>query len=103
MKLTQLHLKNFTTFADLNIKFSPGINILIGQNGMGKTHILKTLYAACKTSKPAESLLYNLVKTFLPDNGKFDQLIHKGSAPTSAPTTPTIVRVSTLNANTRMR
>lgn len=46
-KLTRIKLENLTAFARLEQDFSPGINILIGDNGTGKTHLLKTLYAAC--------------------------------------------------------
>lgn len=46
-KLTRITLENLTAFAQLEEDFSPGINVLIGDNGTGKTHLLKTLYAAC--------------------------------------------------------
>ena len=45
--ITQLQLTNFTKFSNLTIKFSPGINIIIGENGTGKTHLLKAAYALC--------------------------------------------------------
>lgn len=35
--ITNLQLKNFTAFADLTIEFSPGINIVTGENGSGTT------------------------------------------------------------------
>ncbi len=45
-----LHLKDFTAFDDIEINdFSPGVNILIGPNGIGKTHILKVLYCCAWT------------------------------------------------------
>jgi energy-coupling factor transporter ATP-binding protein EcfA2 len=46
-KLTHIKLENFTAFAALNVDFSPGVNIIVGENGTGKTHLLKILYAAC--------------------------------------------------------
>ena len=46
-KLIQIKLENFTAFASLDQKLSQGVNILIGVNGTGKTHLLKILYAAC--------------------------------------------------------
>lgn len=46
-KITQLQLENFTCFEKLDLEFSNGVNVLIGVNGTGKTHILKVLYAAC--------------------------------------------------------
>jgi Recombinational DNA repair ATPase (RecF pathway) len=41
--ITHLQLKNFTAFIELTIDFSPGINIIIGENGTGKTQLLKAI------------------------------------------------------------
>ena len=38
-----LYLKNFTTFNDFEINFSSGVNIILGENSTGKTHILKSI------------------------------------------------------------
>jgi ABC-type ATPase involved in cell division len=46
-KITHIRLENLTAFAKLDQTFSPGVNVFIGENGTGKTHLLKTLYAAC--------------------------------------------------------
>jgi predicted ATPase len=43
--MKRLHLKNFTVFADANFEFSPGLNVLVGTNGTGKSHVLKVGYA----------------------------------------------------------
>lgn len=43
--ITHLQLKNFTAFTELDIDFSPGINIVIGENGTGKTQLLKVILA----------------------------------------------------------
>lgn len=43
--ITNLQLKNFTAFTRLTIDFSPGINIVIGENGTGKTQLLKAILA----------------------------------------------------------
>lgn len=45
-KITNIKLENLTAFSELDLGFSSGINVLIGANGTGKTHLLKTLYAA---------------------------------------------------------
>lgn len=49
MPETELHksltLKNFTVFSDATLDFLPGINVLVGENGTGKTHVLKCLYS----------------------------------------------------------
>lgn len=44
LMLKRLHLKNFTVFADANFEFSPGLNVLVGTNGTGKSHVLKVGY-----------------------------------------------------------
>jgi len=45
-KINLANLKNFTKFKDTdgNIEFCDGINVFIGTNGTGKTHLLKILY-----------------------------------------------------------
>ncbi|MCR5645808.1 MAG: ATP-binding protein [Bacteroidales bacterium] len=45
--ITKIKFENFTAFDELTMQFSPGINILLGENGTGKTHVMKSLYAAC--------------------------------------------------------
>ena len=45
MALKKIEIKNVTVFENINMEFSDGINIFIGENGMGKTHIMKLLYA----------------------------------------------------------
>ena len=46
-KITQIRVNNFTSFSNLDQGFSSGVNVVIGANGTGKTHLLKILYAAC--------------------------------------------------------
>lgn len=43
--LKSLHLTDFTVFTDTTFEFSPGLNVVIGDNGTGKTHLLKAAYA----------------------------------------------------------
>jgi AAA15 family ATPase/GTPase len=42
--INRLKLKNFTAFTDITVNFSPKITIIIGENGTGKTHLLKAAY-----------------------------------------------------------
>ena len=39
-----MHLKFFRNHTDFDIKFSPGINVIWGKNGVGKTSILEAVY-----------------------------------------------------------
>ena len=43
--LESLRLKNFTAFAAADFKFAPGLNMIVGENGTGKTHVLKVAYS----------------------------------------------------------
>ncbi len=42
--LKQLTISNFTAFSKATFSFSPGLNVMVGANGTGKTHILKLGY-----------------------------------------------------------
>lgn len=44
-KIKSITIKNFTCFDNTHLDFSSGINVFIGENGTGKTHILKIMYA----------------------------------------------------------
>ncbi|GEN47600.1 DNA replication/repair protein RecF [Ligilactobacillus pobuzihii] len=44
MFLKKLHLKNFRNYEDTSLEFSPGINVLLGQNAQGKTNLLESIY-----------------------------------------------------------
>lgn len=76
-KITRIHLENFTSFANLEQEFSPGINVIIGANGTGKTHLLKTLYAACAVTTGEDrekGFAWKLRNTFSPYEGRIGRL-----------------------------
>jgi len=75
--LRRLELVNFTAFSKLTMDFSQGINVLIGKNGTGKTHILKALYAACDITRVDGDVADKLTKVFLPFEGRFGRLAHR--------------------------
>lgn len=50
MGIDNIRLKNITVFDELKMDFSKGINVIIGENGTGKTTLLKMIYAACEWS-----------------------------------------------------
>ncbi|HET7231657.1 MAG TPA: AAA family ATPase [Longimicrobium sp.] len=43
--IESLRLKDFTVFKDAGLEFAPGLNVIVGENGTGKTHILKLAYS----------------------------------------------------------
>ncbi|OBQ19660.1 ATP/GTP-binding protein [Anabaena sp. AL93] len=48
--LNNLNIKNFTVFPSANLQFSKHLNVIVGENGSGKTHLLKVAYSALATS-----------------------------------------------------
>jgi predicted ATP-dependent endonuclease of OLD family len=59
MTIEKIRLKNITVFEELDIAFSQGINIFIGENGTGKTHVMKILYAISQDSKSLLDIFEN--------------------------------------------
>jgi predicted ATPase len=49
--LTSLKIKNFTAFKDVDIRYGRGLNIVVGENGLGKSHLLKLPYAVLSSLK----------------------------------------------------
>jgi len=42
--LSDLHISEFTVFSDAKFQFSAGLNVIVGDNGTGKSHLLKLAY-----------------------------------------------------------
>jgi len=74
MSLTRLELKEFTAFKYLKVDFSPGINVFIGENGTGKTHLLKVLYSACEITNSGQTFAEKLTNVFLPSKRQIGRL-----------------------------
>lgn len=51
VQLTRLHITNFKNIAEADLSFSPNINALLGDNGMGKSNLLDAIYylSFCKS------------------------------------------------------
>lgn len=90
--ITNLTLKNFTVFKDLSIDFSSKINVIIGENGTGKSHLLKAAYALCSANIALNSQLEvsdkeirdavtnKLLNVFLPPDRKLGKMRNIGVA-----------------------
>ena len=83
--IMRLELKNFTAFTDLTLDFSPKINIIIGENSTGKTHLLKAAYGLCNDNgysgmnELKKSLTSRLLKLFMPADNKLGKMHHRGA------------------------
>ncbi|WP_413699284.1 AAA family ATPase [Psychromonas sp. KJ10-10] len=64
--ITDISLENFVAFKKLELQFTPGINIIIGENSCGKTQLLKAIYALSSNQDITEKLL----SLYKPSSGK---------------------------------
>lgn len=53
------------------------MNVLVGENGTGKTHLLKLLYSAITSANGRVSFANKLVRTMLPMQLKISRLINR--------------------------
>ncbi len=79
--MRSLNVENFTVFENQGFEFAKGLNVIVGQNGTGKTHVLKLSYAVISAlggkgeteAKPTKQnlqpkLAKKLVNVFKPDS-----------------------------------
>jgi energy-coupling factor transporter ATP-binding protein EcfA2 len=100
MKVTRLSVRKFTAFEDATFEFAPGVNTFIGENGTGKSHVLKLVYAVQEALRRAEAskgrpgagidhfesrdaaLAAMLAQVFLPD--ELGRLVRRAPGPQTA-------------------
>lgn len=86
-----IEIENFTAFGNLDIPLSPRINVIIGSNGTGKTHLLKAIYALAIASQPASAvegsekdenaqLTNKLLRVFSPGESRIGALRARGTS-----------------------
>lgn len=47
-------IKNFGPLPNGQYQFAPGLNVIVGENGLGKSHLLKLIYAVLKVNADAK-------------------------------------------------
>ena len=90
MKIESIDMQNFMAFNSLDVNFSPQINIIFGENGTGKSALLKVMYAAMKSisdvkngknelvGEKIESIMIDkLVGVFMPENDSVGRLVSR--------------------------
>jgi ABC-type transport system involved in cytochrome c biogenesis ATPase subunit len=86
-------LENFTAFGSLQLSLSPRVNVFIGSNGTGKTHLLKAIYCLALAGLPpsadysdkevAAGMTRKLLRLFSPEESRIGALRASGAkAPT---------------------
>lgn len=94
MYLKSVKIKNFTVFDEMAIHFCRGINIFIGENATGKTHLLKILYSACRSNRVDIDFGQKIVRTMMPDEFRIARLVDRRQGNHIA-----VVRVCAANEN----
>lgn len=51
MKIKSIYIKNIKALKDFKIDFNSSVNVIIGENGLGKTTILETIYNIITSNK----------------------------------------------------
>jgi len=75
--LEHIKLERFTAFEKLSLRFSQGLNVIIGENGCGKTHLLKLVYAACDISTSQKGFAEKINRVFLPSGEQIGRLVKR--------------------------
>jgi energy-coupling factor transporter ATP-binding protein EcfA2 len=89
--LKSASIKKFGLFSDETLEFSPGINVFIGRNGCGKSHLLKLLYtlvrecgespgtgSVLESDKLDNRLASKLAGVFRPEGDHIGRLVQRG-------------------------
>jgi len=62
MNIKEITLKNFRNYKDETIQFQEGLNVIIGDNAMGKTNLLESIYCCSIGKSPKTSRYKELIK-----------------------------------------
>lgn len=84
MAIRKVQLSNFTVFEEVSLDFCEGINVFVGENGTGKTHLMKLIYSACQAVDPKVSFSQKIVRTFRPDDFRISRLVNRKQGTASA-------------------
>lgn len=88
MKINHTKLNDFMLFENLDIAWSPNINVICGENSTGKTTLLKVLYALLKPYSRAnageltkdlleDAFVKKMAGVFRPDEMKIGRLVSR--------------------------
>jgi predicted ATPase len=53
--LDALHVQNLTVFPKVDLQFAPHLNVIVGENGLGKSHLLKAIYCGLHLMSPSKA------------------------------------------------
>ena len=59
IKIKSISIENFTVFNSETLDFSDGLNVVVGENGTGKSHLLKLLYSIISSNNTLSSIRFH--------------------------------------------
>ena len=85
-----VEIQSFTAFGNSEVSLSPRVNVIIGSNGTGKTHLLKAIYALAIADQPSSNeersqkereseISKKLLRLFSPEENRIGALRANGS------------------------
>lgn len=80
MAIQSISIDNITVFENLNLLFSNGINLFLGENGTGKTHLMKFLYVATEMNRRDDDLKNRLYYRYFRSGKKTTSLVRNSVA-----------------------
>jgi len=80
MIIESLELKNYRNYDELHMQFSPGTNILYGNNAQGKTNILEAVYVCCTTKSHRSNKDREMIR-FHEDESHIKLTVRKNDVP----------------------
>lgn len=80
MIVESLELKNYRNYDELHMEFSPGTNILYGNNAQGKTNVLEAVYVCCTTKSHRSSKDKDMIR-FHQDESHIKLTVRKNDVP----------------------
>jgi DNA replication and repair protein RecF len=81
MRVTRLSLRNFRSYAAADVRLGPGLTVVTGRNGAGKTNLLEAIYfactaRACRTANEREVVRFGTEVTRLELEAQDDRGVH---------------------------
>ncbi|WP_429062760.1 AAA family ATPase [Aeromonas veronii] len=62
--LKEATFKNFTSLPSDTLFFGPGLNVIVAENGCGKTHLLKAIYSLLSVNTGGDLAKSSLQKAY---------------------------------------
>src|SRR5699024_7967906 len=75
MQITKLRLQNFRNHIDTEVSWAPHMNVIVGQNGSGKTNLIDAIHYLCMSCifvSTSDRYVVNHDETFFMLEGYFE-------------------------------